>query len=108
MKYKYSFFNDYSEGAHQNILDALLDSNLTPEGGYSEDSISQQAIHLIKQHIKTPSPNISSYFVAKQQRSLWIQGLRKKMIQAHSELCNWSFFPENAVDAGLFVVAVEI
>jgi hypothetical protein len=55
-----------------------------------------------------PSPNISSYFVAKQQRSLWIQGLRKKMIQAHSELCNWSFFPENAVDAGLFVVAVEI
>jgi hypothetical protein len=30
------------------------------------------------------SPNISSYFVAKQQRSLWIQGLRKKMIQAHN------------------------
>jgi hypothetical protein len=30
------------------------------------------------------------------------------MIQAHSELCNWSFFPENAVDAGLFVVVVEI
>jgi hypothetical protein len=58
-------------------------------------------------HLRT-SPNISSYFVAKQQRSLWIQGLREKMIQAHSELCNWSFFPENAVDAGFFVVAVEI
>jgi hypothetical protein len=58
--------------------------------------------------VQVPNPNISSYFVAKQQRSLWIQGLRKKMIQAHSERCNWSFFPENAVDAGLFVVAVEI
>jgi hypothetical protein len=40
------------------------------------------------------SPNISSYFVAKQQGSLWIQGLRKKMIQAHSELCGGHFFPK--------------
>jgi hypothetical protein len=50
------------------------------------------------------NPTISSYFVAKQQRSLWIQGLRKKMIQAHSELCNWSFFPKNAVDAAYLLL----
>jgi threonine aldolase len=58
MKYKYSFFNDYSEGAHQNVLDALRDSNLTQETGYGEDSLSQQAAHLIKQHIANLSANV--------------------------------------------------
>lgn len=49
--YKYSFFNDYSEGAHQSILDILTETNLDQEAGYGEDSITAQAKDLIKSAI---------------------------------------------------------
>ena len=32
----YSFKNDYSEGAHPRILQALLDTNLIQEEGYED------------------------------------------------------------------------
>lgn len=44
----YSFKNDYSEGAHPRILNALLETNLQQEDGYGEDSYSQKAIELLK------------------------------------------------------------
>ncbi|MDQ1146102.1 threonine aldolase [Bacillus sp. SORGH_AS 510] len=44
----YSFKNDYSEGAHPRILNALLESNLIQADGYGEDQFSQQAIDLLK------------------------------------------------------------
>ena len=34
----YSFKNDYSEGAHPQILEALLKYNMTQEEGYGLDS----------------------------------------------------------------------
>ena len=40
---KYLFFNDYSEGAHPQILKALEATNDTQEMGYGEDSISIEA-----------------------------------------------------------------
>lgn len=46
--YKYSFFNDYSEGVHPSILELLTKTNLDQESGYGEDSISSQAKELIK------------------------------------------------------------
>jgi len=39
----YSFKNDYSEGAHPLILEALLKHNLTQEEGYGLDSHTEQA-----------------------------------------------------------------
>lgn len=48
---KYSFYNDYSEGAHQSILDALMETNYQQEIGYGEDSLSQQASDLIRNKI---------------------------------------------------------
>ncbi|WML44312.1 aminotransferase class I/II-fold pyridoxal phosphate-dependent enzyme [Neobacillus sp. PS3-40] len=47
----YSFKNDYSEGAHPRILNALIESNLVQEDGYGEDSYSLKAIELLKQKI---------------------------------------------------------
>ena len=47
----YSFKNDYSEGAHPRILNALIETNLVQEDGYGEDSYSQKAIDLLKQRI---------------------------------------------------------
>lgn len=45
----YSFKNDYSEGAHPNILHALLETNLVQEEGYGYDRHTHDAIHYIKQ-----------------------------------------------------------
>lgn len=47
----YSFKNDYSEGAHPRILQALVETNLIQEDGYGGDQFTQSAIELIKQHV---------------------------------------------------------
>lgn len=59
---KFSFKNDYSEGCHPNILQALLQSNLNQQAGYGEDKYSLQAKELIKEKIKNPDSDI--YFVS--------------------------------------------
>lgn len=48
----YSFKNDYSEGAHPRILNALVESNLEQTEGYGEDSYTKKATELLKQRIK--------------------------------------------------------
>lgn len=62
MNYKYLFFNDYSEGAHPRILDVLVKTNLVQELGYGEDSISLEAIRLIKE--KVENSNTDVHFVS--------------------------------------------
>ncbi|MEH7094382.1 threonine aldolase family protein [Neobacillus vireti] len=47
----YSFKNDYSEGAHPQILKAIMETNLVQEEGYGEDHYSLQAIELIKKKL---------------------------------------------------------
>src|SRR5690625_4285742 len=58
----YSFKNDYSEGAHPNILKKLIETNLAQQSGYGDDVYSQQAKEIIKQ--KTANPAASIYFVS--------------------------------------------
>jgi threonine aldolase len=48
--FKYNFQNDYSEGAHPRILEALTRTNLVQELGYGEDSYCLQAADLIRTH----------------------------------------------------------
>jgi threonine aldolase len=45
---KYSFLNDYSEGAHPRVLERLAATNLRQEAGYGEDSLSLQAADLLR------------------------------------------------------------
>lgn len=47
----YSFNNDYSEGAHPKILEAMLNSNLEQNGGYGLDGHCEHARRLIKEEI---------------------------------------------------------
>lgn len=47
----YSFKNDYSEGAHPRLLNALIESNLEQDEGYGEDRYTLKAVELIKQRI---------------------------------------------------------
>lgn len=57
----YSFKNDYSEGAHPNILQALQENNLSQEAGYGEDEYSLAAKAEIKRHLNNTQAEI--YFV---------------------------------------------
>jgi len=58
MSYKYLFLNDYSEGAHPDILKLLQESNFNQEMGYGEDSLCQKAEALIKKELKNDSAKV--------------------------------------------------
>ncbi|PZP42834.1 MAG: threonine aldolase [Pseudopedobacter saltans] len=58
----YSFKNDYSQGAHINILNKLIETNLTQQQGYGEDAYSQQAKEILKK--LTNNENASIYFLS--------------------------------------------
>lgn len=58
----YNFKNDYSEGAHPNILNKLLETNLVQQSGYGEDEYSNQAKELLKQKIGNTDAEV--YFVS--------------------------------------------
>lgn len=62
MQSKISFKNDYSEGAHPNILNLLIQTNLDQETGYGEDNLSIKAKSFIKRSINNPDAEI--YFVS--------------------------------------------
>lgn len=54
----YSFKNDYSEGAHPNILHALIESNFNQESGYGEDYFTLRAIQLLKERMQNTNVDI--------------------------------------------------
>ncbi len=59
---KYSFKNDYSEGAHPNILKALEKTNFFQQEGYSDDIFCMEAEQHIKESINNPQAKV--YFVS--------------------------------------------
>lgn len=54
----YSFKNDYSEGAHPNVLRALIDTNMEQLEGYGEDKYSLDAITLLKHKLRCEDVDI--------------------------------------------------
>lgn len=58
----YSFKNDYAEGAHQSILNKLIQTNEVQQAGYGEDDYTKQAKALIKNEIDNPEADI--FFVS--------------------------------------------
>lgn len=59
---KYSFKNDYSEGCHPRILEALTNNNLSQQNGYGLDEFCKNAEQLILE--KTKSPQSKVHFVS--------------------------------------------
>ncbi|MCJ7936325.1 MAG: aminotransferase class V-fold PLP-dependent enzyme [Chryseobacterium sp.] len=59
---KFSFKNDYSEGCHPNILQALLQNNTDQQAGYGEDEYSLKAKEQIKTKMNKADSDI--YFVS--------------------------------------------
>ena len=62
MPHKYLFFDDYSEGAHPRILEALLRTNLQQEPGYVMDSFALEATDFIRARFGSPHADV--HFVA--------------------------------------------
>lgn len=58
---KYSFKNDYAEGCHPNILEALSKTNLVQQSGYGEDDYSAEAKKRIQQKLDT---DVDIHFVS--------------------------------------------
>lgn len=54
----YSFRNDYSEGAHPKVMEALADTNLEQTVGYGMDPRCQSAAALIRDLCKAPEADI--------------------------------------------------
>ena len=59
---KQSFKNDYSEGCHPKILEALMKTNLEAQEGYGEDIYTKEAKRLIQE--KMGSKNSDIYLVS--------------------------------------------
>ncbi len=59
---KYSFKNDYSEGFHPAMIEALLATNLEQQQGYGEDVYCEKAREAIKR--KIGSRNVDIHFVS--------------------------------------------
>ncbi|MCC4273905.1 threonine aldolase family protein [Marinomonas communis] len=60
---RYSFLNDYSEGAHPSILNALVESNMIQQTPYGDDVFSVDAKQRIRKHLGA-SFSGSVHFVA--------------------------------------------
>ncbi len=54
----FSFRDDYSEGCHPQILEALMRSNLEQQDPYGHDVYTGRAIDLIRQKIKSPDAEV--------------------------------------------------
>lgn len=54
----YSFKDDYSEGAHPRILNALIETNNYQMKGYGEDDYTREAIELMKKRLKRSDVDI--------------------------------------------------
>lgn len=59
---KFSFKNDYSEGCHPKILEALSQYNLDQQNGYGLDIYSENAAKIIRE--KSSSPSSKVHFVS--------------------------------------------
>ena len=62
MTYQHLFFDDYSEGAHPRILEALQRTNLQQEPGYVMDSFAVEATKFIRERFGVPEADV--HFVA--------------------------------------------
>jgi len=59
---KYSFYNDYSEGAHPRLLEIIQKTNFHQQSGYGEDELCVEAARLIQD--KLNSSNAAVHFLS--------------------------------------------
>ena len=83
----YSFRNDYSEGAHPSVLQALIDTNLEQTIGYGMDPHCQAAAELIRSLCSAPDADVHFLVGGTQTNLLVINALLRSyeaVIAAHT------------------------
>ena len=83
----YSFRNDYSEGAHPKVLEALTETNLEQSRGYGLDPRCQKAADLIRSLCAAPEADVHFLMGGTQTNLLAIEALTKPyeaVIAAHT------------------------
>ena len=58
----YSFLDDYSEGAHPRLLEALLRTNSTQQTGYGTDEYTQHARQLLLSQLQATEEDVSIHY----------------------------------------------
>lgn len=66
------FMNDYSEGAHPKVLDALIKTNMEQHIGYGVDDITNEAVMLIKKKINRPDADVHLLITGTQTNTIAI------------------------------------
>lgn len=116
----YSFKNDYAQGAHPNILQKLIESNMEQQGGYADDVYTQEAVALIKKKINNPAADVYLVTGGTQANLLVIAALlrtHEAVISAHTghiyaneagaiESTGHKVIPVETIDGKLSVTAV--
>lgn len=83
----YSFRNDYSEGAHPQVLQALIDTNLIQTCGYGMDPICEEARDLVRSICKVPHADVHFLVGGTQTNAVVIHSLLRPyeaVIAAHT------------------------
>ena len=83
----YSFRNDYSEGAHPKVLQALMDANLTQTVGYGQDPFCLEAAETIKTLCNAPEAAVHFLVGGTQTNLTLIGGLLRPyqaVVSAHT------------------------
>ena len=70
-----SFENDYAEGAHEQVLRRLIETNLEQQPGYSEDDYCQSAKEKIREACQCPHADIYFLMGGTQTNAAAIDGL---------------------------------
>jgi len=70
---RYSFLDDYSEGCHEKILQALFATNLSQQTAYSEDEYSAEAKSLIRDELGMPDVPVHLVATGTKGRVLGLQ-----------------------------------
>ena len=71
----YSFRNDYSEGAHPKVLQALMDTNLEQTVGYGTDPRCEAARETIRRVCAAPNADVPFLVGGTQPTLLAIESL---------------------------------
>ena len=77
LRMSYSFLNDYGEGCHPSILDALSLTNMSQEPGYGEDEYCLLAASMIRKRCNLPNADVHFVSGGTQANQLFISSVLK-------------------------------
>ncbi len=94
------FMNDYSEGAHEKVMEALIQTNKEQHVGYGVDCITQEAIGLIQRRINNPTADVHFLVTGTQTNTIAIAHfLRPYEAVIATELGHVSVHETGAIEA---------